>query len=189
MVNEITPRSIAVVKMRLPYTDRRSLSQAWFSALHIAEDRPPPSRCSGRRHLLPFLGRPAAAQRGVSASPSVGGTSSNGARNDAPVRRANILGSETPQQGARVERPRVAVRTSPAHVRSYPPFQSSLTVGVGGARVQLVLRRDGETLHVVALCAPRNVDLVRRALACAQAHLRARGDVLRAVVREAEVRA
>src|SRR5580700_7978450 len=33
---------IAVIATRLPYIDRRSLSEAWFSALHLASDGPSP---------------------------------------------------------------------------------------------------------------------------------------------------
>src|ERR1700726_4781449 len=33
--------SIAVIQARLPYVDRRSLSEAWFSALHLARSRDP----------------------------------------------------------------------------------------------------------------------------------------------------
>ncbi|MBC5801535.1 MAG: hypothetical protein GIX03_00665, partial [Candidatus Eremiobacteraeota bacterium] len=159
MVNEIAQRSIAVVKMRLPYTDRRSLSQAWFSALHLAEERPRSGCCSGRPGPPLQPERPPTVQRGTSAAPR-SGEAANGGRDGSVVRRAFVAGSEAVQQRGRVERARVAVRASFERSRSYPPFQSSLTVGVGGARVQLVLRRDGETLHVVALCAPRNAELV-----------------------------
>ena len=35
-------RNIGVIRLRLPYIDSRSLSQAWFSALHLASDAKAP---------------------------------------------------------------------------------------------------------------------------------------------------
>jgi len=185
VVNEIAQRSIAVVKMRLPYTDRGSLSQAWFSALHLAGDAPSPAYGGQARTAPAAQGRAPLARRGVPTAP-ITGVGSNARRSGATLRRANMGGSEVTQRRYRMEH-RIPMRASFAGARSYPPFASSLTVGLDGARVQLVLRRQGETLHVIALCAPCKVDLVRRALACAQAHLRARGEVLHAAVHGCEV--
>ncbi len=66
--------------------------------------------------------------------------------------------------------------------RSYPPRRTSLTVGLGRERVQLVLRREGAVLHVIAVCRPEVAALVRRALASADAYVRSSGDSLRASV-------
>jgi len=66
--------------------------------------------------------------------------------------------------------------------RSYPPRRTSLTVGLGRERVQLVLRREGAVLHVIAVCRPEVAALVRRALASADAYVRGNGDTLRASV-------
>jgi len=187
VVNEIAQRSIAVVKMRLPYTDRRSLSQAWFSSLHLAEDRSSLS-CGGQERKAPAVQACAAvARRGGPMAP-VGGGASKARGSDAAVRHASMGGSEVTQRRYRTQS-RIPLPASFAGARSYPPFATSLTVGLDGARVQLVLRRQADTLHVVALCAPGKVDLVRRALACARAHLRARGEVLHAAVHGCEVRA
>ncbi len=94
------------------------------------------------------------------------------------------MGDDVALRRCRPSNARVPRRIPSAAARSYAPFRTSLTLAAGGGRVQLVLRRERETLHIVALCAPGNVDVVRRALACAQAHLHARGEVLRADVRE-----
>ncbi len=60
-MNQRVDRSFAVVKMRLPYTDRRALSQAWFSALALAADgSTPPPALRSRDGITPPCG-PAAA--------------------------------------------------------------------------------------------------------------------------------
>ncbi len=75
-------------------------------------------------------------------------------------------------------------------VRDYPAFRTSLSFGVAGERVQLLLRREGATLQVIALCRPGVEPVVRRALALAAAHVWLQGDRLRADVRVvAEARA
>ncbi|MBD5607073.1 MAG: hypothetical protein IAI48_18610 [Candidatus Eremiobacteraeota bacterium] len=48
--------------------------------------------------------------------------------------------------------------------------------------MQLLLRRDGATLHVVAICRPQVAEIVRRALALADAHLRLRGEAVHSSV-------
>jgi hypothetical protein len=53
----------------------------------------------------------------------------------------------------------------------------------GGGRVQILLRRDGRTLLVLALCSTRHVEFVRRALAGADLHLRLRGERVSSSVR------
>ena len=182
-------RSIAVVRTRLPYIDRRALSQAWFSALHVASDgaaragqrRPPPTAAMrSQTARAPF-----AAALGVRATPAVvysgmrrTGIDRSGNNGDIATRRAQRARSSA------------AMSRKPEDPRNYPPFQTSLSVGIEGARVALLLRREGSTLHVIALCAPANVELVRRALACADAHLRRSGESVRASVRSTtEVRA
>ena len=184
-------RSIAVVRTRLPYIDRRALSQAWFSALHVA-DAAPAARVravvksatpaahgshvpapSGRRPV-----RAAAAQ--AAPSPRATATRRRDASADVPTQRSQRARA---QRAADASANAATRSTALDDVRSYPPFQTSLTVGAEGARVALLLRREGPTLHVVALCAPANVELVRRALACADTYLRLRGDTVRASVR------
>ena len=178
--------SIAVVRTRLPYIDRRALSQAWFSALHVASDGAPKHgvRCPSQAAVVrsqaartahasaPVRTLPAAVQSARRSAAKRPGTSA-----DVAARRAQR--ARTSATAARTDDP-----------RSYPPFQTSLSVGIEGARVALLLRREGPTLHVIALCAPANVELVRRALACADAQLRCSGESVRASVRStAEVRA
>ena len=85
-----------------------------------------------------------------------------------------------------VRRRAVVARETFSRARSYAPFRTSLTFGVEGERVALLLRREGGTLHVVALCRPEIAELVRRALASADLHLRARGEAIRGSVKTVE---
>jgi hypothetical protein len=93
-------------------------------------------------------------------------------------RAARFDGDATRPQPARLAKERDAF----ARARSYDGYRTSLTFGVGGERVALVLRREGATLHVVALCRPAVADIVRRALARADHELRAHGESIRASV-------
>ncbi len=182
MNRTVENRAIAVVRTRLPYTDRRSLSQAWFSALRLASDGPSPRVARGPCAAAAPLaaGRPRPLSRGPEAlrrpPPSVAAAFATGAR-AVPVAAfgggVRIRSAEAPAERA----------ANCPSARSYPPFRTSLTLGVAGDRVALLLRREGTTLHVVALCRPAVESTVRRALALAAAHVRLHGDSLRASVR------
>ncbi len=174
-------RDIGVIRLRLPYTDSRSLSQAWFSALHL-ESEAKASGIARRRVKANACGACAAAAREPRKPPE----------RTAPVPRAQTLATRLRAAalgGAHAasdvprERVRVAALAESAAARSYPPVRASFAFGLDGARVAILVRRDGATLHVLALCAPRHVELVRRALACADLHLRARGEAVRSSVR------
>jgi hypothetical protein len=180
VTDSVDQRPIAVVRTRLPYIDRRSLSQAWFSALHLAAETRPNAIPARRAADAAYV--PAAARLAVPlASAGVGERAPS--RAGAPARSRPAESGDIASKRRR-DTPAVAKRTAAfERARSYPPFRTSLTVGVGGARIKLLLRRDGPTLHVIALCAPANVELVQRALACADAHLRRSGESVRASVR------
>jgi hypothetical protein len=182
-------RTIAVVRTRLPYTDRRSLSQAWFSALHLSEEAsaPPPVRAgralasavpvSGRREM-PGCNRGASgAGRSPACEPPFRGAA-----------RALPRGGGGEWMPARAVRARAPGDAPPAVARRHAPLRTSLTVGVAGERVALLLRRDGATLHVIAVCRPAVENAVRHALALAAAQMREHGDAVRATVRALEGR-
>ena len=50
---------------------------------------------------------------------------------------------------------------------------ASFTLEFAQTRVRIVVRPAARSLHVVALCDDRQVELVRRALRCVDAHFRA----------------
>jgi hypothetical protein len=176
-VNSST-RSIAVLRARLPYTDRRALSQAWFSALGLAERDTP-------RRARPVV---------ASATPQT--LPRTGAALSAPLRRtdsarASVVSPASARSTFRATEPALShastvprkVETEKARAVRYPPVHASFRLEVDGGRVRVVLRREGNVLHVVALCSPKHVAHVRTALARAAAHLRASGETLYGEVR------
>ena len=171
---------IAIIQTRLPYIDRRALSQAWFSALHLAQDGKD-QRCV-RPHRDGAVAARALAVTRVRARPDP----KRAAQTSLPARAvirdrrvSGVLGGTLCRTG---ESKKISTGAAHDRARSYPPFRMSLTFGVDGSRVQLLLRRDGPTLYVVALCRPEIAETVRRALACADAHLRLRGESMQAAV-------
>jgi hypothetical protein len=174
---------IAVIETRLPYTDRRALSEAWFSALHLAHDaraaapaKPgaTPSYATVAREAMQLArGSAARARRDPARSVAHAARRAAHAGLDVPARRASDA-ARTPAATRAFER-----------ARSYAPFRTSITLdGANGTRVHLIVRRVGPTLHVVALCPPAVETLVRKALASADLHFRARGERLEAGVNQ-----
>jgi len=171
---------LSVVRAQLPYLDRRALSEAWFSALHVAAAADPP-----RGRPLRLAGLVSDGRAPVVPAPArYAGTLLGRRRSTAPRAPSAGFGAhDLRSNGSR----RTRLRTAPSpHPASYPSLRASFTLGLDGARVQILMRREGATLHVIALCTRRHVELVRRALACADVHLRAQGERLFASVRGIE---
>jgi hypothetical protein len=172
--------SIAVIRTRLPYVDRRALSEAWFSALHLARgDGAAPKREPRATVTAPPARMPARRLGSASAASSPQRSLSFGPRRaPAPA----LAASPTPSRrtGGAV------VAAFPSRRIRYAPVRASFHIGRGQGRVQIVLRRDGAVLHVVAICGRRHLELVRRALACADLHLRLQGETVRSSVRAFE---
>ena len=186
--------SIAVIQARLPYVDRRSLSEAWFSALHLARSRDP---IFYRRPVLASTSQLserscATGRRGGALAAQSRSTGVSGAivrRGDATDRsRSCESPPERVMRGRRREAVEVChgwqseggVETGLSRRRA---IHASFAIALEGGRVQVLLRREGRVLHVVAVCSERHAELVRRALACADLHLRARGEIVRSQVR------
>lgn len=167
--------SVAVIRARLPYVDRRALSEAWFSALHLTKDTTPPA--SRRR---------AAAPRSLAGAPPPGGAVARPAAVSAQTLRApkepRDAAAPTERASARRESLRRDVVVPMRSIR-YAPVRASFQLALDGGRVQILVRRQGTVLHVIALCSERHVELVRRALICADLHLRARGERVQSSVR------
>jgi len=179
-------RTIAVVRTRLPYTDRRSLSQAWFSALHLTEKASAPQPAGARRAPAAALVRDGG--RGLPGANRATAGSGGSTAFEPHVRgaaRALPRGAGEWER-AREIRARASGDAPPVPARRHAPLRTSLTVGVAGERVALLLRRDGATLHVIAVCRPAVESAVRHALALAAAQMREHGDSLRASVRALE---
>jgi hypothetical protein len=165
---------IAVIQARLPYTDRRALSEAWFSVLRRASNgareedvgasagvkqeliaaryfrterrnaRCEPQCCVGLRRSL----------QTANAHSSDGG----GAAETERLR----AGRAMTQKGAARE----TLRESVSH--------ATFTTVLDGARATLHVRRDAEKTTVIAVCSARHAERVRRALAEAAVGMSAR---------------
>jgi hypothetical protein len=167
---QTTSGGIAVVTTTLAQTDRRALSQAWYSALHLAESNP-------ARTAKPPRGATAAASRAP--RPSVAGAIR------AP--RANATAARIVRGSDATRTPEVRTeRRLPAGVlgrriaklvaRPAAPAQSrAATVSVRGARVHVIVRTHGSATRIVALCPPPLEARVARALAQARFALASRG--------------
>jgi hypothetical protein len=161
---------VAVVATQLADTDRRALSQAWYSALHLAE-RPPAGRSATRAPAPPAPDRPHSARGPNEALQrrSTGGTvrARDAARSRCDASVAAERRIPKTELARRIEH---RLTRRPAHGAA-----ASFVVRGAGGRVHLVLRSDGALTRVVAVCAPPLRERVERALAQARFALAGRG--------------
>src|ERR1700736_1039320 len=164
---------VAVVATQLAETDRRALSQAWYSALHVAEHMPsarppapapPRTACRGAGGTRGAFG---AVQHG-----SAGDTRGARAARDATPRRPDESGA-LERRATKSERAR-RVERRPAGRQERRPAPSFVVPGAGG-RVQVVVRSDGGRTRILAVCAMPLREPVERALAHARVALASSG--------------
>jgi hypothetical protein len=164
---------ISVLCAPLAAIDRRSLSQAWYSALHLARDGSPPRCTTARRG--PENPTPASA-------PASAGSSSHRAAASAPAilkpsRRAPVRAGATLER--RAPRMPLARRIERALFERAPSAaRTTFAVGKGGGRVVVVLHFTGERIRLVALCSPTLRRTVASALDQARFALADRGIAL-----------
>ena len=164
---------VAVLATHL-VTDRRALSQAWYSALHLAEPSPRPRTPSQR--VAPSK---AMAQRRTESSNSAlgrmrrtcAGTSSGAgslrSRGDAARADSGVHVSERRVLARRIAHD-VARGTADHTTRSF-------AMRLDGGRVHVFVRGDGARIRIVAVCAEALRSRVERALAQARFALAGRG--------------
>ena len=160
---------VAVVATHLAHTDRRALSQAWYSALHLA-DRPPAARQraarAARRARRRRGPRCARDPRRRAAAPCGGRRAlARAARaRDASARRDGAARAER-----RAPKTELARRIERGLTRRAAARRGgSFAVRGADGRVQLIVRSDGARTRVVAVCAPPLRERVERALAHAR---------------------
>ena len=159
---------VAVVATHLAAADRRALSQAWYSALHLAHERPPtPQRvphenASLANHLTTVTpGRPvipSVVEGPPRSRPQRAGVS----HATAPERRQPPTAS-----ARRIERAIATLTAAPHH-------RIARTVAIDGGRVRILVRTDDRATRIIALCAEPLRDPVERALARVRFTLAAR---------------
>ena len=186
--------AVAGPATHLAQTDRRALSQAWYSALHLAAGAPRPRAPVTRTphgessvaRRFPRLGR-APDPGAVASSASGGGRSAASRGRSAP--RATASGETV----AALAQRRGAKNAPAGHVgrglarvsQDDSPGDrfagtASFAVRAANGRVHLVVRTAGGTTRVVAVCVPALREHVERALA--QARIALTGAGLRAQV-------
>ncbi|HEY1681800.1 MAG TPA: hypothetical protein VGF98_09210 [Candidatus Tumulicola sp.] len=160
---------VSVVAAPLAAIDPRVLSQAWYSALHVARTTPNrPMPAQSNREPSANVGRPFVCvaardlrQNRVVASPRPRGVTQSIGAND-------VRSDRTPS--------RMAHRIERALARPQrPPRCAAFVVGEGVARALIVLQSRGDKTYLVAMCAPERRETVVRALAQVRASLAARG--------------
>jgi hypothetical protein len=162
---------VAVLATHLAATDRRALSEAWYSALHLAAA--PATRCAvAGRGAATYVCRagdarasehpPRRAAGFEPRQPPPGAAPGRAGRNECvPERRA-----PKSELGRRLER---------ALLRRLPrETQTQFALSAAGGRIHLLVRADGGRTRVVAVCAPALRERVERALAHARFALAAR---------------
>ena len=170
--------AFTVLSTPVALCDRRALSEAWYSALHMHKEPPKTksSRANAEREQTPT-----AEMRLPGASAS--------AHSTAPLNMAVRVGAALALPGApandrRILRTKLAEKIEQAFLRpKHPPKHASFALeGVRG-RVQILLQQQGNHMQIVALCPPAAREVVARALSQARYALSLRGLQLQADIR------
>ncbi|HTA37800.1 MAG TPA: hypothetical protein VK760_01930 [Candidatus Acidoferrales bacterium] len=160
---------ISVLSAPLAAIDRRSLSQAWYSALHLARDGSSPKPAAPRSATVQ-----GSAPRGVALAarpPRTGELVPVNAKtaHATLARGGGAVERRTPRSplAGRIER--ALFERPSAHARS------AFAIGEGTGRVVVVLHATGTRVRLIALCSPSLRRTVSRALDQARFALAARG--------------
>jgi hypothetical protein len=164
--------SVSVLAANLAQTDRRALSQAQYSALHIPEHQKPRSgaRSSHNASACAFA---SALSSHASASHRLSQVASPAHRVRA---RADLKRQAVERRAPRTDLARRIARAVEAHPLRRDAASASVSVKTPDGRVQLLVRTQGGVTRVVALCAAPLKERVERALAQARFALAAGGD-------------
>jgi hypothetical protein len=181
-MNEYADRlAIDVVSAPLAEIDRRTLSQAWYSALHLARDPAAAPQSPGL------------AQGTVQASAPLGATSVQvvGRTASVDVARASNAGNAATVREGLAERRRppsvLAKNIERALARTHAPNRrATLTMQGRTGRIELLVRSAGDATHVIAVCSPGARARVEQALAHARFTLARRGIGLQARTQAAQ---
>lgn len=161
--------------------DRRTLSQAWYSALYGSAQVLPAPCNKVRRGRVPM---PSAKQHDLCAQPAVRrpGQESKAAATSPAVRQT---GTAPERRAARSPLARKIERT---FLRPGKPVRhATFSVDGTNARVHVIVKRSGASTQLVALCPPRIYSRVANALLQARFALAARGIALETKLHEAAV--
>lgn len=169
----------SILTAPLAAMDRRALSQAWYSALHVVRDRDPERQVAGRKQR-----EPAAVLR-----PPLAPARTRDARSGRAAT-CRVARAEDPSRGAfpserRGARSALGIKIERVLAeRKAPARRVSFTVDGSAARVHVALARSEAGVQLVALCPPALRARLARALEEARYALAARGIPLRCTLPE-----
>ena len=173
----------SVLSAPLAAIDRRSLSQAWYSALHLARDAAPPRALTEHARVLQVPGRNKEPGSVPHARPA----------HDDPSLEANPRRVESKRVGLAMEAPERRLRRSALSRKIECAFlhpakrceRATFTLEGTNARVHVALQGSGANLRLVAICPPSLRHRVARALEEARYALALRGVACTLDVKEA----
>jgi len=159
---------VAVIAADVARTDRRALSEAWYSALHLARTAVPPRASVAPRALATNATSPMPPRH-------TRGEPAAAPQTPAPRRGPGArITAGTPPAGARPERDAARrIASALAAFAGGSRIARAQTIEVAGGRVRLLVRSDGRTTRVVAVCSAALREPVERALAGARCALAA----------------
>ena len=155
---------VAVIATDIAQTDRRALSEAWYSALHLADSAiAAPSPCAAAKSSFATT---------VTARPRYESAKALSARAEGPQARSRGTAAITPS--ATIDRRQPATESSRrieravATLSARRPVPAAHTIDVDGGRVRLLVHTDGRRTRILAVCNSPQRDVVERALASAR---------------------
>ncbi|HEY3674994.1 MAG TPA: hypothetical protein VGK84_03305 [Candidatus Tumulicola sp.] len=167
------PLRVSVVAAPLAAIDPRALSQAWYSALHLA--RACPTHEPQSREVARGSERPG----GTPAKTEVVHREAHRAMLPCRIPVASTARRGTSEPIVHRTRAAFARRIELAVARrSEAPARAAFVALDGSKRALIVLQTRGSVTHVVAICAPAHRQAVATALSQVRASLSARGIVL-----------
>lgn len=166
---------IDVLTTQLAATDRRALSQAWYSALHVAEHSSRGMVAHGRRAVTSRRPAGPCGPATMSTTPRI---ITDPRRTTAPAagaarRRGNPEPIAAERRAANSPLAHKLERALAHHI--HPERPASFALRTADGRIHLTIRTDGARTRLVAICAPSLRDRVERALAQARFALAGRG--------------
>jgi hypothetical protein len=163
---------VSVLAAPLAAIDRRALSEAWYSALHLAHERRSTATPLHTAQRASILRSPRDRNEPNVTAPSAPDIRQQRLTRD--LRAASNGGGET--LDLQVRRSKLGRRI--ARVFSKPhavPKRVTLSLGRGSARVHVILQTKGNRVMLVAICRPELRPCVARALEHARVALRSGG--------------
>jgi len=155
---------VAVIATDVAQTDRRALSEAWYSALHLASNTSAPPHASAKPSQ-------AAASPPLSSRAKSSDSLDHRHRDNRPGHERTRVTATMPPAAERRRPPTESLRRIERAVvtlNARRPVPAAHTVDIDGGRVRLLVQTDGRRTRIVAVCSSPLREVVERALASAR---------------------